>query len=93
VAWDGAANGNALSVHGRYWHSVTAGTFYFDFRLDETVYAGAILSCTHAPGSSYEQVSGTRSCGREPRFAAVGVNSTIGGGMHWLPGIWPTELP
>jgi hypothetical protein len=91
ATWDGAADGNPLSIHGRYWHSNAVGTFYLDFRLDETVYAGAIASCTHAPGSSYEQVSGTRTCTNQPRFAAVGVNSTIAGGMHWQPGQWPVS--
>lgn len=89
ASWSGAANGNALSVHGRYWHSVDAGTFYLDFRLDETVYAGAIDACAHAAGSAYARASGTTSCGPEPRFAAIGVNSTIGGGIHWMPGVQP----
>jgi hypothetical protein len=87
--WAGMGSGNALAVHGRYWHTVDAGTFYIDFKLDELVYAGAIASCAHAEGSAYERATGTKSCGPEPRFAAVGVNSTIAGGMHWMPGVRP----
>lgn len=89
AAWDGPANGNALTVHARYWHAAAAGTFYLDFQLKETVYAGAIASCTHAAGSSYERVSGTRSCTTEPRFAAIGLGSAIAGGMHWMAGVQP----
>jgi hypothetical protein len=83
------AAGRDLSLQARYWHVGANGTSYFDFHLTETVYAGPILSCAHAPGSAFEKVSGTQVCADEPRFAAVGVGTQAAGTAYWLPGVFP----
>lgn len=78
-----------LDLRARYWHVGSNGTAYFDFQLLETVYAGAITTCTHAPGSAFERVSGTTSCGSQERFAAVGLGTQVAGTAYWLPGTFP----
>jgi hypothetical protein len=81
--------GNPLDFRARYWHVGDNGTFYFDFRLKETVRAGAIPTCTHAPGSAFQKVSGTTTCTTESRFAAVGLGTTVAGTAYWIPGVFP----
>jgi hypothetical protein len=83
------ATGRELNLQARYWHVGANGTSYVDFHLTETVYAGSIQSCAHAPGSAFEKVSGTRSCSTEARFAAVGVGTEVAGTAYWLPGVFP----
>lgn len=87
--WSGQDTGGPLAIHARYWHSTSAGTVFLDFNLDERVSAGAITACTHAAGSTYETATDTKSCGPEPRFAAVGVEGKIEGGIHSAPGRQP----
>ena len=81
--------GRELDFRARYWHVGTNGTFYLEFHLTEEVRAGAIATCTHGEGSAFAKVSGTTTCSAQPRFAAVGLDTSIEGGAYWLPGLFP----
>lgn len=81
--------GNPLDFRARYWHVGANGTFYMDFRLQETVRAGAIPTCSHAEGSVFAQVTGTTTCLDGERFVAAGLDTEIQGVAFWTPNVFP----